>query len=284
MTVFLNGQFVSAEHAVVSVFDRSFLYGDGLFETMFVWRGRPFRWEDHFRRLQLGAELLRLELPGTSRVLLEQALELIRRNSLPCSILRLTVSRGSGTRGYSIRDTTNPCVTMTQHATAMPLPSSPLVWRLITASVLIPARDPIARIKSCNKLAQILARCEAEAAGGDEALLLNTENKVAETASGNLFWIERGRVFTPPLDSGCLPGVTRGVVWSLCQSLGVQVAEKDLLPEDLLRAEGVFVTQSSLGVIEVASVDGMRMLKSEVTARLSAHYWQLLEAEVASGV
>jgi branched-subunit amino acid aminotransferase/4-amino-4-deoxychorismate lyase len=154
---------------------------------------------------------------------------------------------------------------------------------LITAGVRVPARDPIARIKSCNKLAQILARSEAEAAGADEALLLNTGGEVTEASSGNLFWIENGRVFTPPLDAGVLSGVTRSVVWDLCPALGVGVAERALLPEDLMRAEGAFLTQSSLGVIEVASVDRNTMPKSDVTARLSAGYWQLVEAEVSSG-
>src|SRR6267143_6206035 len=94
MIVFLNGQFVPAEQAVVSVFDRSFLYGDGLFETMPVHGGRPFSWSQHLERLTRGAEFLKIRLPFPLKEMRKLAGELIERNQMPNALLRLTLSRG----------------------------------------------------------------------------------------------------------------------------------------------------------------------------------------------
>ena len=104
MLVFLNGQFVPEDRAVVSVFDRSFLYGDGLFETVRVRRGQPFRWPQHLERLQRGAEFLGLKLPFAEDALGEFANKLIAVNGRPDGLLRLTLSRGVGVRGYSRLD------------------------------------------------------------------------------------------------------------------------------------------------------------------------------------
>ncbi|HEX4644553.1 MAG TPA: aminotransferase class IV, partial [Verrucomicrobiae bacterium] len=101
--VFLNGQFVPEEQAVVSVFDRGFLYGDGLFEALRVYNGQPFRWTQHLERLQRGADFLKIRLPFTAAELRNHAAELIRRNQMPECLLRLVLSRGVGPRGYSPR-------------------------------------------------------------------------------------------------------------------------------------------------------------------------------------
>src|ERR1700674_2107993 len=108
MIVFLNGQFVPEEQAVVSVFDRSFLYGDGLFETMRIFRGKPFRWQQHLERLQGGAEFLNVVLPFPADALRAFAEQLISANQMPDSLLRLTLSRGIGQRGYSPKGAERP--------------------------------------------------------------------------------------------------------------------------------------------------------------------------------
>ena len=95
MLVFLNGRFVPEEQAMVSIFDRGFLYGDGLFETMRVSRGRPFRWEEHFRRFEQGAAFLKIKLPYGTAELRETAAQLVTRNGLPECLLRLGISHGS---------------------------------------------------------------------------------------------------------------------------------------------------------------------------------------------
>lgn len=122
MTAFLNGQFVPEAAATVSVFDRSFLYGDGLFETMLVSNGKPFRWMQHMDRLERGAEFLGIKTPFTREALAGCAAELIAQNQMPEALLRLTLSRGVGVRGYSPKGADKPTLVMTLHAIGARIP------------------------------------------------------------------------------------------------------------------------------------------------------------------
>ncbi|HMO66026.1 MAG TPA: aminotransferase class IV, partial [Verrucomicrobiota bacterium] len=171
MEVFLNGDFVPADAARVSVFDRSFLYGDGLFETIRCHDGLPFAWAWHLDRLHAGAEFLRLRLPFGDEALLEAALELLRRNGLADAMLRLHVSRGVGRRGYSPTGAGEPGVVITTHPAPEVSPEQPLRWRLVTAPFRVAAGDPLAPFKTSSRLLNVLARQRAEEAGADEALI-----------------------------------------------------------------------------------------------------------------
>lgn len=283
MTVFLNGHFVPEAEARVSVFDRSFLYGDGLFETIRVANGKPFRWAQHLERLERGAEFLGMQAPFPPEALGRFATELIARNQMTEALLRLTLSRGVGVRGYSPKGADQPTLVMTLHPMGAPVseptPSDPIRWRAHTASFHLPANEPLAQFKTCNKLAQILARAEAEAAGADEALLTNTDGFVVEGASSNLFWIQNGSVCTPPLTDGILRGVTRGVVCELCATLRLPVRERHLRPLELLQTDAVFVSLSSLGIVELAAIDGTRLGNSPVVNQLANAYQALVRAE-----
>ena len=283
MIVFLNNQFVPEEQALVSVFDRSFLYGDGLFETLLVKNSQPFRWAQHWDRLRRGAEVMRLALPLPDREARQRALELIRRNELPDAILRVTLSRGVGPRGYSFKEASQPTLVMSLHPAPVIDPAQPLSWTLITATQRVPANDRLATIKSCNKLAQILARAEAEERGANEALILNTKDEVAETAASNLFWIKHGTVCTPPPAAGALAGVTRAVVLELCQSLHLPTVKKVIRADTLHRAHGVFLTLSTLGLVEVTSLDGTAIPSSPLLATLREAYWRVVGEETQRG-
>lgn len=293
MLVFLNGKFVPEQEAVVSVFDRSFLYGDGLFETMRVFNGKPFRWEQHLERLRRGAEFLKIKIPFVGIALGKFAAELISKNQMPDSLLRLTLSRGVGIRGYSPKGADNPSLVMSLHPAPRPafghsLPSDGrgtggegglMRWKLVTSSFHLPANEPLAQFKTCNKLPQVLARAEADSAGADEALLLNTDGCVVEGASSNLFWMEGESVCTPPLASGILAGVTRFAVLELCEKLRVATHQKNIRPEKLRETGGVFVSLSSFGVIAGASLDGHPLNQSSFVGKLQNAYSDLLRAE-----
>jgi branched-chain amino acid aminotransferase len=294
MTVFINGQFVPEHAATVSVFDRSFLYGDGLFETMLVSNGKPFRWSQHLERLEHGAQFLGINVPFSRETLAGFAAQLIFGNKMPEALLRLTLSRGVGLRGYSPKGAVKPTLVMTVHpapgapsiASTRPSPAwqalgAPHRWCAHTASFRLPAGESLAQFKSCNKLTQILARAEAEAAGADEALLLNTDGFVVEAASSNLFWIERGTVCTPPLASGILAGVTRKVVCELCAKLGMPVRETNLRPEQFAGVEAAFLSLSSHGIIALGCVDGANLGDSPIVARLREAYASLVQLECA---
>ena len=281
MLVFINGRLVPEERAVVSVFDRGFLYGDGLFETMRVFRGKPFRWGQHLERLQRGADFLKIKLPIAPDALRRFADELIAKNNLPDALLRLTLSRGVGLRGYSPKSAENPTVVMSLHPAPAHAGDNPPRWKLITSSHRLPANEPLAQFKTCNKLAQILARAEADAAGADEALLLNTDGFVVEGASSNLFWIERNVVCTPPLAGGILPGVTRAVVLEICRELGLETREANISVENLKTVAGIFISLSSLGVVDVTDIDGKECRISRASMDIFQTYGELVARESA---
>jgi len=276
MFVFFNGQFVEEEKAVVSIFDRGFLYGDGLFETMRVVNGKPFRGAQHLERMVRGADFLKLKLPFPPKGLHQFAEQLVEKNSMPDCVLRVTLTRGVGERGYSPKGAESPSLVMTLHPAPPPAPIEPPAWRLITASIRVPAEDPLAQFKTCNKLPQIAARAEAEAKDADDALLVNTSGEVVETAGANLFWVYYDRICTPPTGRGALPGITRAVVLEICQVLGLTTNKRVIKAESLRHSEGLFLTQSALGVVPVATLDGEAVKPSPLVEKIYRAYGEML--------
>jgi len=276
MVVFLNGQFVPEVQAVVPVNDRSFLYGDGLFETMRVFNGRPFRMAQHLERMVRGAEFLKIKLPFTPKELQSFAEQLIEKNQMLDAVLRVTLTRGPGERGYTPKGADTPNTVMTLHG-APPLdPANPPQWSLVKSSYRIQASDPLSSFKTASKLTSVMARIEAEAKGGDEALLTNTNGEVAETAGANLFWVYHEKICTTPTGRGVLPGLTRAVVLEICQLLGLPTNKRVIKPEALKNAEGIFLTQSTLGVIEVVSLDDEPVPQSALVSRIYRAYLEML--------
>ena len=279
MIVFLNGQFIPEERARISIFDRGFLYGDGLFETLRVAQGRPFRFEQHLKRFWAGMEFLKLELPFSSKELTVIATELVQRNEVREALLRLVVSRGAGPRGSSSRGAGPSSVVMSLHTAPVIDAEVPRGWRLETSSVRLTTAEPLSLFKTCNKLRQIVARAEADAVGADEALLLNAEGWAVEGTSSNLFWIQDGTVFTPPLSSGALPGITRAAIFEICHRLGLPCQETYIRVEQLLVSEGIFLTLSSLGVVAASQLDNRPLEHSTTADRIRDTYSELLLSE-----
>jgi len=281
MVVFLNGKFVPEAEAVVPLNDRGFLLGDGLFETLRVANGKTFRFAQHLERLARGAEFLKIQLPFTPRELQKFAGQLIVQNELSEAALRVTLTRGAGARGYSIKNSGTPTLALTLHPLPPQNPDEPEQWSLMTSSFRIPAGDALASFKTTSKVLNVLARAEAEEKGADEALLLNTNGEVAETAGGNLFWVYQDQVCTVPTGRGVLPGITRAVVLEICQSLGLATNKRIVKPEQLRNAAGIFVTQSALGIIPVAAFDGQPVAPSPLVDQLAAAYHEMLVRESA---
>jgi len=299
MLVFLNGQFVPAAQAVVSINDRGFMYGDGLFETMRVVNDRPFRMAQHLERLMHGADFLKIKCRFTPGELQQFAEQLIEKNQMPDAILRVVLTRGSGERGYTPQTDGKPTVAMTLHpapgapasgtarsylslSQAVPEAGAPIGWKLVTSSFRVPATDPLAAFKTMNKLTQVMARLEAIEKGADEALLINTNGEVTETASGNLFWVSRGRVCTVPADRGVLPGITRAVVLEICQTLGMQTNQRVIKPGGLRNAKGIFITQSAFGIVPVTALDGEPVASSPIVDQIRRAYCEMLTRPCAA--
>lgn len=277
MIVFLNGEFVPEERAVVSVFDRSFRYGDGLFETMLAVNGNLFRWPQHWARLMNSARAFGFPIPWSPEELQKAARELLGQNSLRNALLRLQISRGSGPRGYAPTGNETPVVVMTAHA-APPRPAPP--WKLATVPFRITADSTLGH-KTASRMLHVVAAAHAAAYGAEEALLVSTDGHVCEGASSNVFWIRDGVLGTPPLLPSVLPGVTRAAVLGRARELGVCCEEKLLPVEELNSCEGVFLTLTSRGVVEAESLNDKPLPRSPVTTRLQNELEQLMTRECA---
>lgn len=278
MTVFVNGEFVSEERAVVSVFDRGFTYGDGLFDTLRLHNGRPFQWDQHIERLLAGAQFLRIDVPLKAHELRRVADELASRNNVLHGVLRISLSRGIGPRGYSPKGASRPSIVVATFA--MPELSRTLpTWRLVTSDCRVSSGDALAATKTTNKLLHVLARGDTDAKGADEALLRNAAGDLVEGTCSNLFWIERGTILTPPTDCGVLPGITRNTVLGICRSLNLPAQERRCELRHLADADGVFMTLSSLGIVEAAALDDTALRHCVEIERIRGAWLDLVREE-----
>lgn len=279
MVVFLNGQFVPEAQAVVPVNDRGFMLGDGLFETMRVFNRRPFRMAQHLERMVRGANYLKIPMPFTPKELQRFAEQLIEQNQMAEAVLRVTLTRGTGQRGYSPKGAGQPTVAITMHEIAPLDPANPPRWIMVTSQFHIPASDPLASFKTTSKLLQIAARAEAESKDADEALLINSNNEVAEAVGANLFWVYHDKICTTPTGRGALPGITRAVVLEICQVLGLQTNKRVIKREALKNAEAIFLSQSAYGLVYITSLDGEPVPESPLVDKIYGAYCEMLAKE-----
>ena len=282
-TVYLNGALVPRGKASISAFDRGFLYGYGLFETVRSYGGCVFRLDRHMARLMHSAEELGLA-SQLDAVELEQAVyRTLEANKLLDARIRLTVAAGEGER--ELAPPTSGKITIMVAAEKLTLPSH-IYQQGIRAAIVSTRRNsqsPLPAIKSLNYLEGLIARAEAAALGADEAIMLNDRGYVSECSSSNIFLVVTGKLLTPSLESGILPGVTREAVLELAHELGIEAMEGDIPPSDLVRADEVFITTSVREIVPVVTVDGRPVglgKPGEVTKRLMTAYKELVQREL----
>lgn len=247
MCVWLNGKVVSEAEARIAPADRGFTLGDGVFETIRVSGGRPCRVDDHLHRLRRGMEVLRLDAPWDNDTLSSALTAVIAGQQVADGAARITVTRGPGARGL-LPPADGHATVLVSAATVPPFALD--VTAVIATITRRNALSPLSRIKSLNYLDNILARQEAADRGVQEALLLNTEGRVAEATSANLFAVLDGQAVTVPVDEGALPGIARKTA---LEALAIE--ERPITVQDLERAEEIVLT-NSLSVRTVVSLDG----------------------------
>lgn len=275
MQVWINGTLCGREEAKISVLDHGLLYGDGLFEGIRVYNGRPFRLEAHLDRLYRGAHAIRLEVPHGRDALETAVRETLAAAGPDAGYIRLLVTRGAGPLGISPRGCTPAVIIIADRIALYPEESYRDGIDLHTASVRrIPAECWDVRIKSLNYLNNVLAKLEAQDADCGEAVLLNQAGRVAECAGDNIFVVREGTLATPPVREGALEGITRGVVLDLAAELSIPAAEAPLTTYDLHTAEECFLTGSAAELVPVREVDRrpLAACPGPVTMRLLEAY------------
>src|SRR2546421_590801 len=238
MQVYVDGHFVPATEARISVFDHGFLYGDGVFEGIRVYDGTIFRLQQHVRRLYDSAQCLLLTIPLSPEETSRAIVETVCRRGLPNQYVRVVVSRGAGDLGLDPRLCPRPSVviiadTITLYPAQVYTDGLELVT-VATRRTPTWALDP--RIKSLNYLNNILAKLEAQQAGMLEAVMLNAEGYVAECTADNIFFVQQGQLCTPSTAAGALQGVTRDSVLDVARALGLSTTEGFFTRYDLYTA------------------------------------------------
>lgn len=281
----LNGRLVTGTDAGVPLNDHGLLYGDGVFEGIRFYNGRPLRLAAHLDRLESSARALMLKLP--SRTELQAGVDAaITAFDQPEGYLRLVVTRGPGGLGLDPTQCEQPNLFIIADRVALAEDAKRRAGLdLITASTRRPGPtvlDP--RIKSLNYLNNILARMEAYRAGADEAVLLNERGFVAEGSAENIFVVRNDRLLTPPVSDGALDGITRGIILELCREEGMEAAERSLTLYDIHTADECFLCGTGAEILPVRSVDGRRMKQSPglLTRRLEGAFHRLVEEETRS--
>lgn len=250
-TVYLNGDFLPASEAKVSVLDRGFVFGDGVYEVIPVYAGRLFRLEHHLERLDNSLNGIRLENPLPHAQWAKCLEELIRRNGGGDQSVYLQITRGVAKRDHAFPDQVQPTV----FAMSNPMPEvSPELRRGVDAITLEDFRWKMCHIKSIALLPNILLRQQAIDQGATEAIMLR-EGQVTEGAATNVFIVQGGTVITPPKSNLLLPGITRDLVVELCHKHGLPCEERAITEEELREADEIWLTSSTKEIIPVTRLD-----------------------------
>ena len=252
---YLNGALVTAEEAHIAVSDRSYLLGDGLFETILVREGRPRLLEQHLARLLASAEVFGYAIAPIA-LLTEAVRGVVKANSLDVGALRLTVSpRLSEGLLVSPHSPTNVCITVRRGEPYSAAQYERGFVAVIARSTRRNEHSPLCGHKTTSFMDSVLAKQEARSRQADEAILLNTAGNIAEGAVTNLFLVLGGEVLTPGLADGALPGIMRAQVLRACAHAGITARETTLTPEDVFTADEAFVTNALLGVMPLSRVE-----------------------------
>lgn len=268
MHAVVNGTLLPASSATVPLLDEGTLQGIGLIETMAAFGGQIPLFERHLRRLTKSAERFAIPLPRKGPDLLDDIGRLLEADGLLDARIRLTLTRGNPTQ--------NLPATLAILATPLPTPPRSMT-AMISPTMRLSPVSPLAGHKTLSYFAYRWAREEAQMAGFDEALLLDTHGYLAEGTISNLFLVSEGQVLTPSLKHGCLAGVARGLVLELLSDSNCQTAS--LRPETLASASEAFLTNAVMGVVPLVALDGRPIgdgLPGPVTRGIQTFYREAL--------
>ncbi len=279
-TIWIDGEWHSKESGRVSVFDHGLLYGDGVFEGIRVYGGKIFKLKEHLDRLYDCAHAVLLVVPITKAAFGAVIEEAVKRCGLADAYIRPIITRGIGDLGVDPRKCPTPTMIVIVDAINIwPPERYEQGLSVITAGTPIPHRESLSpRVKSLNYLSHCMAKLEANVAGADEALMLDSAGHVAEGTGQNIFVIKGRELRTPPLYAGILAGITRSVVMQLATEAGHSVKEEMLNRFDVYTADEAFLTGTASEIAPIRSYDGRSIgagkagpITRDLTARFRAY-------------
>lgn len=282
--VFYNKSLVQGKDQLLSLDDRGFLYGDGVFETLRAYDCKVFRLEKHLQRLMKSLRAIRLSLPYQLKELEDAIYKTLAANHLQDAYLRLTVTRGVGGIGVDLPETSTPTLLIVAKE-FVPYPEYLYQegMKTIISKIRQNLSSPLSEIKSLNFLNNILARAEAREMGYDDALLLNSEGYLCEGSVSNLFLVREEKLITPDKTCGILLGITREAIIELALKSGIKVEERKISPSELMEADECFLTNTLMEVMPVTEVNGKKIgkgLPGSLTLHLQELYKGLVRKEL----
>ena len=280
-TIWIDGEWHDRASAKVSVFDHGLLYGDGVFEGIRVYSGKVFRLQEHLERLYDCAKAVDLVIPLPQEEFGRVIEEAVRRSGLQEAYIRPIVTRGVGDLGIDPRKCPTPTVIVIVDGISIwPPERYEQGLSVITAGTPIPHREALSpRVKSLNYLCHAMAKLEANNAGADEALMMDSSGHIAEGTGQNLFVLKRKVLRTPPLSAGILAGVTRAAVMELAVAACLSVREELLNRFDVYTADEAFLTGTASEIAPIRSYDGRPIgsgKRGPVTKDLMARFSRLV--------
>ncbi|MDH5418984.1 MAG: branched-chain-amino-acid transaminase [Candidatus Bathyarchaeota archaeon] len=283
LLVYIDDQFYPKSEAKISVYDHGLLYGDGVFEGIRAYNGIVFKLKEHIDRLYRSAHTIMLKIPMTKSEMTKAVLETLKKNNLKDAYIRLVVTRGVGNLGLDPRKCPKPTIFIITEP-MLQLHSPEVKEKGIKTIIAWVKRDPVDatthEIKSLNYLNSILGKIEANITGADEAICLNRAGFVCEGVGENIFIVKEGKVFTPPISSGALDGITRTVIMKLAEKLGYEVVERNITPNELFTAEEVFFTGTAAEVTPIRKINERVIGKGKpgpVTKRIMEGFYKLIK-------
>ncbi len=250
--VYLNGEFQPADQAKVSVFDRGFLFGDGVYEVIPAYNRRLFRLDEHLERLQHSLDEIRLKNPYSTAQWKACLEALIQKNTFSELSVYLQVTRGVAARDHAFPQQVQP--TVFAMANEM-VPLNPVYYEQgVAAITLNDNRWSRCHIKAISLLPNILLRQQAVDQDASEAILIR-ENKVTEGAASNVFIVIDGQLITPPKSVHLLPGITRDLIVELGENNGISVMEKDISLSEIQTADEIWLASSTKEILPVTQLD-----------------------------
>ena len=265
--VYIDGEYYPRSEAKVSVFDHGLLYGDGVFEGIRSYDGVVFKLKEHVDRLYRSARAIMLEIPLTKEEMTESILRTLRKNELRDAYIRLLVTRGVGDLGLDPRKCPKPSIII---ITVPLLQLYDEAKRRNGMSMIVAwiRRDSVDatthEIKSLNYLNSILAKIEANNAGADEALILDSRGFISEATGENIFILKDRTFITPPASSGPLPGITAGVVKELLEKMGYSVTERGVTVAELYAADEAFLTGTAAEIMPIREVNKRKIGEGKI--------------------
>jgi branched-chain amino acid aminotransferase len=244
--IYLNNQFVTSENAFVSVRDRGFLFGDGVFETIAVHNSVPFAWEQHLLRLELALKYTKISANIDN--LQAMCKKLLHKNNIENGMLRIAVSRGVGSQGFLPMGAEATIVIETKEQGNFPENATlyKSSYRKISSDMI-----PV-EVKTAQGLNSTLARIEAKENNCFEALLLNINNEIAECSSSNIFWVKDDIIYTPSIKCGVLRGVIRETLLDISP---YKIKQSNYKIEHIIQADEVFITNSSWKILNTVKLE-----------------------------